>query len=125
MTEGRISDFLDNGVRVVVPQGSLDPESGPVLEQRCVELIESGDRRLLLDLSGVDFVSSAGLRGLVMVVKKLQAVGGQLVFCGLRPIVSRVFEVSGFSTFLRIEADRDKASEALHAALAVPADSVN
>jgi len=62
--------------------------------------------RILLDLSGIQYVSSAGLRVFLMLAKKLQKAQGKLVLCGLNPTVREVFDIAGFSKILQIEPDR-------------------
>ena len=108
-----ISEVLEDGVRVIAPEGRLDPVGGPVLETCCLERIGAGDLRIVLDFSGVDFVSSAGLRGILVVMKAIGAARGRMVLCGLRPMVARVFEHSGFVKIMQIVADRDAACAAV------------
>ena len=98
---------------MIAPEGRLDPVGGPVLETCCLERIGAGDLRIVLDFSGVDFVSSAGLRGILVVMKAIGAARGRMVLCGLRPMVARVFEHSGFVKIMQIVADRDAACAAV------------
>ena len=73
----------------------------------------SGKAQLLIDCSGVLYVSSAGLRVLLTGAKKTKAAGGSLSCCALQPMVRQVFELSGFGSFLPVYADRTAALEAL------------
>ena len=65
-----------------------------------------GPTRLLIDLSGIQYVSSAGLRIFLMIAKKLQKTQGRLVLCCMSPGVREVFDLAGFSKILTIEGDR-------------------
>ncbi len=81
---------------VVRPQGRLDSATSPAFEVTVLERIEGGCRRLVLDLSDVGYISSAGLRVILAAGKKLRGTQGKLVLCGLRDEVRGVFEMSGF-----------------------------
>jgi anti-sigma B factor antagonist len=58
--------------------------------------------QLVLDLSGVDYISSAGLRVLMLARKQAKAQGGTLVVAGLTPVVKEIFEISRFSVVFEI-----------------------
>lgn len=83
-------------VAIVRPQGRLDSATSPAFETAVLEHLQGGSQRLVLDLSGVSYISSAGLRVILLAGKKLRATEGRLVLCGLREEVRGVFEMSGF-----------------------------
>ena len=89
----------DKGL-VVVLEGRLDGMGAPAVEAFCLEQIQAGVVRLLLDLEGVDYISSAGLRSLLVVAKRLQTVSGGLRLCCLAPMVQEVLSISGLSGLL-------------------------
>jgi anti-anti-sigma factor len=82
--------------------GRLDGESAPEAEALVKELMKGDHRNLLFDLSGMEYISSAGLRVILMAVKQLQARKGKVVLCGLAPYVREVFDVSNFSSIIPI-----------------------
>ena len=82
--------------------GRLDGLSSPELEQQVTGLTASGVRTLVFDLSGLDYVSSAGLRVFIIAAKKLKAAGGTAQFTSLTPAVHDVFHVSGLITALGV-----------------------
>ena len=65
-------------------------------------LIEKGTKRLLCDFSMTKYISSAGLRVLILTAKGLQKSGGQLVLCSLSSIVREVFEIAGLTQLFTI-----------------------
>ncbi|HEY1797886.1 MAG TPA: STAS domain-containing protein [Stellaceae bacterium] len=65
----------------------------------------TGTPRLVLDLSGLDYISSAGLRVILVLARKVQQAAGKLALFGLRPTVREVFTVSGFDTIISIQPD--------------------
>ncbi len=97
---------------VLTPPYRLDSATAPGFEATSLANI-AGSERALIDFSAVDFVSSAGLRGILMVAKRLRSKGGRLAVCGLRPAVAEVFAISGFSAILDIHPTRDQALAAL------------
>ena len=82
--------------------GNLDTSTAPAAEQRFNDLIEGGKRKLLVDFGPLDYISSAGLRVLLVTAKKLGAGGGKLRLCGLNDFVREVFDASGFSRILQV-----------------------
>ena len=91
--------------------GRLDATSAPVAEQKINETIDTGVSRLLLNLSGLEFVSSAGLRVLLVTAKKLVRQNGKLALCGLQDGVRTVFEISGFLSIFQVAADEAEAAK--------------
>ena len=100
-------------VRVIKPKGRLDSSTGPALEAELIAIIESGIRRLLLDFSELLYISSAGLRVILLAAKRMKASNGRLALCSLNPQIAEVFDISGFSRILDIHPTRDAALSAL------------
>jgi len=98
-------------VTVGVVAGRLDAAGAPSLEVFCREWIQAGTRKLVLDLSGLDYISSAGLRAILATAKRLQTAGGAIAVCGLSGVVREVFTISGFDALLPVAEDRAKAVE--------------
>jgi stage II sporulation protein AA (anti-sigma F factor antagonist) len=90
--------------------GRLDSSSASSIEEQLTRVIESDAPRLAIDLSKLEYISSAGLRVLLLVARKVQQAHGKLALFGLTPSVNEVFSMSGFNTILTI---RDDAAAAL------------
>lgn len=82
--------------------GRLDALSTPELEKQVFQFIDRGQHKLLLDFTGVDYISSAGMRMLLAMTKKLKNVSGQMVLCSPATNVMDVFRMSGFDHVLQI-----------------------
>ena len=80
------------------------------------------DRRLLLDCSGIDYISSAGLRVLLVAAKRCHTQQGEMVFAALPPLLQEVFKISGFDLMLKTFTTVKAALEALSPAAAVAYD---
>ena len=89
--------------------GRLDSNTAMGFEQKLFECIENGTQRLILDFQDLDYISSAGLRVILKATKNLKSSEGKLVLCAMQDYVKEVFEISGFDSFLPIEASLDDA----------------
>ena len=105
----KLSDDPRGDVLVVRPEGRIDTNTSEELESWLMSRLAGGPRRLVVDMSAVDYISSAGLRVFLMTVKKLRGTGGQLVLGGLNPSVRQIFELAGFLSIFAVEADVDRA----------------
>lgn len=98
-------------VLVITPEGTIDSRTAPRFERAALDALGKGERRIVVDFAKVDFTSSAGLRVLLMLGKRLQPAGGTLVLCGLNEGVRKVLEVSGLTTAFPIVRTRQEALE--------------
>lgn len=94
---------------VIAPTGRVDSVSSAELERLVVSRIDGGERRLVIDLAGVEYVSSAGLRVLLMAAKRLREPPAALVLCGMGPSVRTVLELAGFLPIFAVEPSREPA----------------
>lgn len=93
--------------------GRLDALSAPLLEERLKPLLEPSAQRVIVDCSGVDYVSSAGLRVFLSTQRHLVLHGGGMAFCSLSPAVSELFSLSGLDSLFLIEATPEEAAVTL------------
>jgi anti-anti-sigma factor len=103
------------GTLVIAPLGRVDSVSSGELERHVVARLDAGERRLVIDLSGVEYISSAGLRVLLLAAKRLKPPQGALVLCGMGPSVRSVLELAGFMTLFAVEPARAQALARLEA----------
>ena len=89
-------------VTVVALAGNLDSNTSPQAQQALEGILEGGGRKLVVDFTALDYISSAGLRVLLGAAKRLSAAGGALRLFGLNETVREVFDISGFSTILAV-----------------------
>lgn len=95
-------------VSIVAPEGRLDTGSASDLELALSDLETAGSRHFLIDLAGISYVSSAGLRVLLMLAKRIDGTGS-LRLAGLNPQVQQVFDIAGFTKLFHIFPDRTAA----------------
>jgi len=91
--------------------GRMDALSAPAFETACQAVLDDGRVAVVADLSGLEYISSAGLRSILGAAKKLKGAGGSLSFCGLGGMVDEVFRVSGFLKLFKVHASRAEALE--------------
>jgi anti-anti-sigma factor len=77
-----------------------------------MEVIDSGCTRLILDCSGLNYISSSGLRVFLIVQKKMTGIKGQFRLHSLQPGIREIFDISGFSSIFSVSADQEAALKA-------------
>jgi anti-anti-sigma factor len=97
------------GPVLLTPSGRLDTNTSAEFEKDVMAQLSRQPRAMVMDFSGLGYVSSAGLRVVLLAAKRMKAAGGAFVLCGLSPSVAEVFKVSGFLSILTVEPDRDAA----------------
>ena len=95
-----------DGTRILALTGRLDTETSADVELTLQDLMAAGERNFLIDMSGIGYVSSAGLRVLLATAKQLEGGKGSLRLCSLNANVKQVFDVAGFSKLFSIFANR-------------------
>jgi len=104
-----IQQIQEGDVLVLVPIGRLDTTTATDFESHVLGELGSGANRFVVDCSRLDYVSSAGLRVLLMLAKRLSGGKGSLVLSSMSPQVHEVFEIAGFSRIFSITSDRSAA----------------
>jgi stage II sporulation protein AA (anti-sigma F factor antagonist) len=92
----QIAESRVDGIVAVAPVGRIDTTTAPALEKHMIGLLTGGERRIVVDFSGVDYISSAGLRVMLLLARRLQDAGGRLGLCGMGDAVRVVFQLAGF-----------------------------
>ncbi|MBS1187623.1 MAG: anti-sigma-factor antagonist [Burkholderiaceae bacterium] len=88
---------------VITLAGRLDAVTVPEYERKVQQLINDGDSRFVVDFDGLAYISSAGLRGLLVMAKLLKAKGGQVRFANVKGAVKEVFAISGFNAIFGMD----------------------
>jgi anti-anti-sigma factor len=97
----RLADTL-----VLRPAGRIDHANADAFQTRLMPVLAqcaAGKDRLVFDFSDVDYISSAGLRVLMLAAKQAKAQGGIIVITGLRPLVAEIFDISRFTMVFTIK----------------------
>jgi len=105
-------DIFENtkgDVLVIKAVGRLDSVSSPKFSKRALSLIDSDNKKIVMDFSKLNYISSASLHVLLMITKKLKSIGGKVTLAALQETVKEVFEMSGFSSIFESYANTDEA----------------
>jgi anti-anti-sigma factor len=111
------------GVHLLYLQGRLDTETSPDFELASYDAFQAGSRHFIVDLSQISYLSSAGLRVLLALAKKIEN-QGSLKLSGVVGITKEVFEKSGFARMFAIYADVNTAFGAPANQVARPKDDL-
>jgi stage II sporulation protein AA (anti-sigma F factor antagonist) len=103
------SEKTKGKVLVLKPEGRLDSNTINAAEADMFSFLEKGETRIVLDFSNLDYISSSGLRLVLMMGKRLNLKGGKLALCGLKPQIREVFEISGFISIVTVVDSRAEA----------------
>jgi len=89
--------------------GSMDTVSAPQFQSELESWVAKGEKAFVVDVSELEYITSAGLRSILAVAKKVKADQGTIRFCGLDGMVKEVFEMSFFTQMFPIHATLDEA----------------
>lgn len=103
--EDKVNDHV-----VISLIGRIDSTAAVEFEEKLIEIINTPIHSMVIDFKQVQFISSAGLRVLLLAAKKVKPYGGKLVLCELSEDVREVFDISGFSSIFSI---RDTVDEGI------------
>ena len=110
ITEEKRDDKL-----IVNLSGRLDAKTSKEAEKKLLSFVADGETKLLLDCGSLEYISSAGIRVVLMLVKKLKQAGGRLVFASLQNTVKEVFDLTNLTPLLEICGSRDEGLESFGA----------
>lgn len=108
-----IAEQKDGNVVIIEPAGRLDSANAMAFEKTVLGVLDRGDSHIVVDFSKLDYISSAGLRVLLMGAKRAQAAKGKVALCALKPNIREVFEVAGFLSIFSVYGARAEAAEAV------------
>lgn len=113
LTDIAVTEERDHDALVLLPSGSLDSGNAHKFESIVMGHVNNGELRLIVDFSGLNFVSSAGLRVFILAARAVQARMGQIILCSMKNHVEDVFRVSGIYRVITIKESRAAALAAL------------
>jgi anti-sigma B factor antagonist len=107
-----ISKNEDRGFMVFNVAGRLDAASAQAFEADVNAAVDAGQHKVIIDLAELEYISSAGLRSILALMKKVKGLGGSLGLCRLNGLVQEVLTMSGFDSFIPIYESPDAAMQA-------------
>jgi anti-sigma B factor antagonist len=108
-----LNETSEGAVKVIAVRGRLDGSTAQVLGERLASTLGPASPKLLLELSQLEYISSAGFRVLLIAAKRANESNGQIALSGIAGHVRQLFEVGGFVKLFRIFGTRDEGVSAL------------
>lgn len=102
-----------NDTTLIQLNGRLDATNAPEVESQLLKAV-ADTTRVVIDMEKLDYISSAGLRVMLLLARKLKSNSGKMILCHLNSGVYAVFDISGFSAIFTIVDDRAAAFAALN-----------
>ena len=90
-------------------KGRLDALTAPEFEQRCQKWLDAGESWFAVDLGELEYISSAGIRSILFIAKKLKDQAGGLGFARMSGMVEKVFTIAGIYSMFPMYASLDEA----------------
>jgi anti-anti-sigma factor len=91
-----VSEERSGNVVILRPVGRIDNDSSPAFQDKVLACVRAGTAALV-DFSGVEFISSAGLAVLMTAAKQAKAMNARIAVAALRPVVQEIFTISRFA----------------------------
>ena len=104
-----VAEEREDGALVLLPVGRLDSANARAFEAIVMDRIGAGEQRLVVDFSKLNFISSSGMRVLLMAARQLHSKQGILVLCSMQDHIHEVFRISGFDQIIPIRDSRQAA----------------
>lgn len=90
------------GILIFKPCGRIDANTAQAFEEESLRHINTSFERIIIDFSLLDYLSSAGLRVLLIIARSVKNQGGDIIMCSLPDNINNVIKISGFDTILRV-----------------------
>ena len=104
-----ITQRVEGDITVFLPDGRIDTLAADEMDQALQAAVDGGSHKIVVDMSGVDYISSAGLRALAAVLVKCRDEGGDMKIAALNERVTRVFKIIGFDLLMSVHDTPDAA----------------
>ena len=110
-----ILETQQGGVIILSLVGRLDHNTSKGLEEKLLLLLDADHCLFIIDCLQLDYISSAGLRVLLMVAKKLKPLEGKVVLASLKDHIKEIFEMTGFLSIFQVFGDTTEAVKSFSA----------
>ncbi len=107
-----ISKRSEGDAHVVAVRGEVNLRTSPELHETLLEILQAKPARIVLDLSGVDYMDSSGIGTLVEIKRRVDKYKGKFILAALRPRVRGLFEITRLEQFFTIAEDAKQAAQA-------------
>ncbi len=106
-----INILQEEDITIVEFAGRMDATNATEFEDSLEGCFNSGQKKLIIDFSSLEYISSAGLRSILIIEKKKNTHNAQIIFCSLQSMVAEIFKISAFTTILKVVNTMDEAKK--------------
>lgn len=82
--------------------GYLDSNTAPQIEEDVMLCIQSGSREMILDCTRLSYITGAGMRAILIMMRAMKTVGGRFAICGMQPQVRAMLEACGYDRIVPV-----------------------
>lgn len=93
---------LKDSFHIASVTGRVDAVNAGDFEKKIKDLIQQGAKIIVMDMSGLEYINSAGIRSILLLAKNIRSSKGKMCFSGMQPSVEEVFDISGFKSLFSI-----------------------
>ena len=104
-----LGEKISGGVNILSVGGRLDAYSAAEAEKKLDGLVAAGNVKIILNLEGLEYISSSGLRVFLAELKKVRKLQGDIRLCCMKPNIREVFDIAGFTQLFNIAEDESAA----------------
>jgi len=104
-----IIEEIQDDINIYRLKGRLDSNTAQGFEQKLFQAISDGSKRMIVDFKDLSYISSDGIRVILIATKAIKREEGQIMFCCMRDYVKEVFEIAGIGSLLPVVATMDDA----------------
>jgi len=102
-----------DGLAVIYTEGYINNQGGEEIARAAYDLLDEGQRTLLLNLTGTKIINSIGISILIEIIEKMLEIEGKLAFCSLTPTIEKTFHIMGLAQYASIFPDEPAALSGL------------
>ncbi len=101
-----VNEEREGDILILIPVGRIDSSNAPMFERMVKDRIDDGETKIVVDFAKLSFISSSGMRVLLIGAKNIRSNQGSLVLCNMRDSIREIFSISGFDTIIPVVKDR-------------------
>jgi len=109
MDEFNITEKRQDGLVIICLNGFLDAHTSNILEKKFEELLSLKSFKIVVNFSGLTYISSAGLGVFMAYIETMRNNSGDIKLCGMTDKIFNIFDMLGFPVLFNITKDENEA----------------
>ena len=109
----KVNTIEESTALVALAEGRIDSSNAIDFDNALGDLIEKSQQAFILDFEAISYISSAGLRVILLTAKSLQKLEREFIVCSLSESIAELFKISGFDRLIQVRGTRAEALAAV------------